>query len=112
MDDYAGRLESEQADAKLTRERLTQEIEQLQRKMFAEGRNEADVQRLEEYRAELRPLEFRLKTIENILEKLPAAYKELGQNETLRLHYSLFLESAEGERKLLILTTDVPAGKK
>jgi hypothetical protein len=103
--EYVRRLHSEQESTKSSKEKLTQEIGQLQNKMFGAGRNEADAKKLDGYKAELRSCELRLKEIENILEKLPAAYKEISQNESARLHYLVFLESADEDRKLLILKT-------
>ena len=102
-DDYAGRLRLEEGNLKTTKEDLEKTIEQLRLKAF-ENDEDARTKRAAS-ESELKTLNFRLKVIENILDKLPEAYKELGQNETKRFHCSLFLESTERERKLLILKT-------
>jgi hypothetical protein len=102
---YAGQLRSEQENIKTTRVVLDKEIELLREKIFDSQGNDTDRSKREGYEAELKKNDLRLKEIESILEKLPAAYKEIGQNESGRFHYSVFLESAEGKRKLLILTT-------
>jgi len=109
MGDYTVRLRVEEENRKTEKENLEKQIEQLLRRAF-EGDESVRSER-DKCETDLRAANLRLKEIENILNKLPGAYKELGRNETRRFHYSLFLESAEGERELLILTTgDVVPG--
>ena len=103
MDNYAGRLRFEEKNLNTAKENFAKVIEELQRRAF-EGDDSARAER-ETLDAELQKVNLRLKTIENIMGKLPEAYKELGQDEMRRFHYSLFLESADGERRLLMLTT-------
>jgi len=102
---YAERLQAEQETLKSSQTELKQRMNQLKGKRFDGAATEADQLALEQYEAELKTSEVRLKEIENIVEKLPDAYKEIGQNESARFHYSVFLESTGGERKLLLLTT-------
>ena len=105
-DEYAGRLQSERENIKSKKADLEKKVEQIKAKIFDNRATEADKTEREGYEAELKKYDIRLKEIEGILEKLPAAYTELGQNESARFYYSVSLESADGKRKLLILTTD------
>ncbi|MDR0327122.1 MAG: hypothetical protein LBI05_02375 [Planctomycetaceae bacterium] len=102
-DSFAEQLHIEEADIKSAIENVKKTIAQLQRRAF-EGETNVQGER-EQCESERRALSFRLQEIENLLEKLPEAYKELRQNDTLLFHYSIFLESATGERRLLVLTT-------
>jgi len=103
MADYAGQLRLDREKRNTDREGLEKKTEPLVRRAF-EGDEQAKAER-DANEAKLRDVNLQIKTIENILERLPEAYKELGQDEERRFHYSLFLESAERERTLLILTT-------
>ena len=103
-DEYAGRLRAEVTNAKKTKEELEGQIRQLDVKIF-EGNESARTQR-DGCKAECQRYDSLIRALESILEKLPAAYKEIGRNETLRFHYSVSLQSSEGEQALLILTTD------
>ena len=103
-EEYEERLLAERATLDSKREHLTRERDLLSQRAFEGGggaREERD--RLD---AEWRALNLQLQEINNILERLPAAYAEIGQNETWRFRYSVFLESSDGKRKLLILTTE------
>ena len=102
-DAYAERLRAEQETIRLEREDLTSHVDQLRTQAF-EG-NENAKQELDEHKAKPQALKYRLDVIESILEKLPAAYKELSENESGRFHYSVFLESESTNRQLLILRT-------
>ena len=66
---------------------------------------ETDQAALAALKAKEEALSPRRKEIANILEKLPSAYTEVGKNESWLFHYSVFLESADGERRLLVLTS-------
>jgi len=105
-DEHAERLRSEMAKIKSTKEELEKAIELLRIKAFDDGNNIGIREERKEYEAELQNLNLRLKMSESILEKLPAAYKEIGRNEMRRFHYSVSVKPLEGEQALLILTTD------
>jgi len=100
-DEYARRLHSERENVQHAKEDLEKIIDQLKKRAF-EGDNSVREER-EKREAELKDAGLSLQMIENILKKLPAAYEELKQNESARFHYSVFLESADGKRKLLVL---------
>ncbi|MCL2709576.1 MAG: hypothetical protein FWE95_01745 [Planctomycetaceae bacterium] len=102
-DEYAERLLSEQDVLKRAKEQLERQIGRLDTQIF-DGDQSARQER-DEYRAELRSNDLRLAEIESLLERLPAAYREIGENESKRFHYSLFLESEATGRRLLILET-------
>ena len=104
-DEYAKRLRLEQTNIGEAKDDLTQKIEGLKTKIMNEGRNAAIQEKLDEYNAALQNGDIRLEEIENILEKLPAVYREIGENELGRFHYSVFLESEMPNRRLLILQT-------
>jgi hypothetical protein len=93
----------EQGLNKSEKEELEKKISDLETKVF-EGDEDARKER-EGYRENLRFWDRLLKKNENILEKLPAAYEELKQNESAQFHYSIFLAPGDGKRKLRILTT-------
>ena len=102
-DEYADLLRSEQVDIDAVKEDLDKSIKLLEPKAFD---GDADAKReKEKCQAELKTLDRRLNEIDSLLEKLPAAYQEIGQNETWQFHFDVFLKSTEGERKLHILTT-------
>jgi flagellar hook-basal body complex protein FliE len=101
--EYTGRLHAEQEHIKSIKEELEKKLDTLRKKAF-EGDADAKKER-DECDAELKKSEMHLKAIERILEKLPAAYKEISQNESALFHYSVFLVSGDEKRKLLILTT-------
>ena len=103
-DEYAGRLRAEAAEAKKIKDELEGQIRQLDVKVF-EGNESARTER-DRYRAECQQYDSLVRELESILEKLPAAYKEIGRNEMRRFHYSVSLQPPEGEQTLLILTTD------
>jgi hypothetical protein len=102
-DEYAERLDSERKNTMFAKEELEKKIEQLETQIF-EGNTNVRPER-DESKAGLRMLDLRLAEIESILEKLPAAYKEISDNESACFHYSVFLESESGNRTLLILKT-------
>jgi len=79
-------------------------VEQLRTQAF-DGDAVARTERTR-YDALLQQGELDRRRIESLLEKLPAAYAEIGEDESQRFHYSVWLVSSEGERKLLVLTTD------
>ena len=103
-EEYVQRWRLEQESVQCEKEELEKTIEQLRRRAF-EGDSGVREER-EKREAEWRDRDLRFKEIENILDKLPAAYEEIGQNESVRFPYLVFLESAGGERKLLILTAE------
>ena len=98
--EYAERLQSEEELIESKKKELDEKIKRLDRLY-----NENDRQSYAKYNTELETLNLQLMGIKSIRDKLPAAYKELGQNESTCFHYSLFLEAAEGKRKLPILIT-------
>jgi hypothetical protein len=103
--DYDKQLQAERERNRIAKMELEQKISQLNAKIFDVGINEADRSVRETCVAELEKCNKRFIDIERLLEKLPSAYTELRQNESWNFHYSVFLESAEGKRKLLLLTT-------
>jgi peptidoglycan hydrolase CwlO-like protein len=105
--EYIEQLRAEQENLKSTKAELEKSIEQLQAKILDGRATEADRKERAEYETELGKCKMRIPEIERVLEKLPAAYQEISQNESARLHYSVFLESEGEKRKLLILTTDM-----
>jgi len=104
-DEYTERLRSEREDIRFQKEELERRIWQLQNRIFSEGRDAALLEGLEEHRAEVREHDLRLGEIESILERLPAAYREISENESGRFRYSVFLKSESTHRQLLILRT-------
>jgi hypothetical protein len=106
-DKYAERLRVERTHIKSTKDGWEKKKEQLQGKIFSGGiLNDAEKREFEECDVKQRELKFRLDEIENILGKLPEAYKEIGENNVWCFCYSVFLESREGTRRLLVLTTE------
>ena len=101
--EYAELLHAEQATTRRLKESLEQKIGQLEIQMF-DG-NQSVRQERDEHRIELRNSNLRLGEIESILEKLPAAYEEIHENNSGCFHYSVFLESGSTHRQLLILKT-------
>ena len=104
---YAEQLFSEQESVKTERAEWEKKIGQLKTKIFEGKGNETDRSEREKYEAEVKQCNFRLNYLANLLEKLPEAYKEIGQAESRQFHYSVFLESAGNKRTLLILSTDL-----
>ena len=102
-DEYAKRLRAEQERIRSLKEELERLISRLDARIF-EGDQSVRPER-EQFRNELRGYDLRLGEIENTLEKLPAAYREISENELGRFHYSVFLESAPTARRLLIFRT-------
>ena len=101
----AERLHSERENIKKFTAGLEKKIEQLKAKIFDGKGDAADRNERETCEAELKRCDSRLKEIESILGKLPDAYKEIGQNESARFHYEVFLEAETGNKRLRILTT-------
>jgi hypothetical protein len=104
-DEYAERLRSEQEDLRFLKEELERRIWQLQNRIFSEGRDATLLEELEKHRAEVQTLNLRHGEIESILERLPAAYREISENASGYFYYSVFLESESTHRQLLILRT-------
>ena len=102
-DEYADRLRTEQEDIRIKREALEKRIDQLGTQAF-EGNDNARKER-NKYNDELQTLKHQHDEIENILEKLPAVYREINGNESGCFHCSVFLESESTNRQLLILRT-------
>jgi len=102
-DEYAERLRSELEDIRFLQEALERRIGQLDARIF--DSDQSVRQERDDYRAEVRSHSLRLETIENVLARLPAAYREISENESGRFHYSVFLESESTQRQLLILRT-------
>jgi len=100
-DEYAEQLFLEQSVLKRTKEQLERRIDQLRQQAF-EGNDSARRER-DELNAELRSNDLRLGEIDSIVERLPAAYREIGENDVGCFHYALFLESDTTGRRLLIL---------
>ena len=104
--EYAEWLESALADIESQKSALEKEISTLQKEMFSSGRDEADLRkRIDDHKAEQETLIPQLEHMRSILEKLPEAYHEIGQDASSRFHYSVFLESLDGKRSLRVLTT-------
>ena len=99
----AERLRAEQEGIRLLQEELERKIGRLDAQIF-DG-DQSVRQERDDFRIELRDYDLRLGAIESILEKLPAAYREISNNESGRFHYSVFLESESTERQLLIFRT-------
>jgi hypothetical protein len=102
-DESAEQLLSEQEHLQRTKEQLERQIGQLDAQIF-DG-DQSVRQEREAHRTELRRNDLRLVEIDSILERLPAAYREIGENESGRFTYSVFLESESTGRRLLLLKT-------
>lgn len=104
-DEHTDRLRSEMAKIKSAKDELEKVIELLRRGAFEDNNIRIREER-KEHEVELLNLNLQFKMSENILEKLPVAYKEIGRNEAWQFHYSVSVKMPEGEQELLILTTD------
>ena len=102
-DEYAERLRAEQGNIRSLKEELENKIGQLETRIF-DG-DQSVRQERDAFRIELRDCDLRLGSIESILEKLPAAYREISENESGHFHYSVFLGSESTKRPLLIFRT-------
>jgi len=102
-DEYAERLRAEQENMRSLKNALERRIGQLDARLF-DG-DQSVRQERDAFRAELQTLRLRYGGIASILERLPAAYREISENESGRFHYSVFLESESTHRQLLILRT-------
>jgi hypothetical protein len=103
--EYSEWLHAEQETLQSAKIEWEKKIEKVKGKIFDRTATETDQSEHENYKAEWKACDIRLKEIESILEKLPEAYREICQKESARFHYSVFLQPAGGTRRLLILTT-------
>ena len=104
-DEYTERLRSELAALKQANEQLEGRVDRLNKQMFEGNQSENVRQERDGCKVELRDNALRLVEIESILEKLPEAYREIGENESGRFHYSVSLGSESTGRRLVILRT-------
>ena len=105
---YEGRLRLELKELEAECAVLEEVLEQLPGQVFDFDRDNSVREKLEQqYKKNLDDVNFRIRSIAGILEKVSAAYEEVAQNESLRFYYWVFLTSADGKRKLLVLTTEI-----
>ena len=102
-DEYVERLRAEREGIRLSRADLDEKIDQLGTEAF--GGNENARRERVQFTAESRTLKHRLDEIDSILERLPASFEEISQNESGQFRYSVILESESTNRQLLILRT-------